>query len=192
MAKREQSITPEGKQPKKPATNKAPAKKRAPRKTKKTEDKVDPRQLAFLEFYLDPDSLSYGNVFGAAQRAKYSESYAKVLANRGLHWLSENIRKETGPTSDEIIDKLWSEAKIAMRSSDRIKALEVLAKIRKMFSDGTNITVNSFGTTIFNVSEADDEQLDKIIRAGFDITIAAGKAAPSGRSNGTHRAPRSA
>lgn len=149
----------------------------------------DPRQMRFLELYLDPDSLSYSNALQAALRAGYSEGYAKQIMNRSRQWLGlELVRNDTGPTPEQIIDRLWREADSAMKAGDRIRALEVLAKIRKLFTDGATINVTNFGTAIFNVSEASDEQLDSIIAQGLDIVSAARETALSGRDNGTDRA----
>lgn len=151
---------------------------------------ADPRQLRFFELFFDPDSLSYGNIYQAAKRAGYSESYARVLMARSNEWLlqmSENVNKSIA-TPDQIVSKLWAEAESAMKAGDRIRALEVLAKIRKLFTDGATINVNNFGTAIFNVSEASDEQLDSIIAQGLDIISTARETALSGRDNGTDRA----
>lgn len=150
---------------------------------------ADPRQLALFDFYLDPDSLSYGNAYQAAIRAGYSESYAKVFMARSNSWfvrtMSENVRK--GPSSDDIVDRLFNEAKEARASKDRIRALEILAKIQKLFSDGTNIQVNNtFGLSI-SVSEMDDKQLDRIISYGLNIISPRGKATLGGGRDGKDR-----
>lgn len=148
----------------------------------------DPRQLKFLELYMDPDSLSYGNALQSALRAGYSENYGKQIASISLHWLTENNRKPTGPTADDIVDRLFAEAKVARASKDRIRALEILAKIQKLFTDGANIQINqAFGVSV-TVSEMDDKQLDKVIQYGLNIISPRGKAAPSGGRNGKDRA----
>lgn len=148
----------------------------------------DPRQLKFLELYMDPDSLSYGNALQSALRAGYSENYGKQIASISLNWLTENNRKSNGPSADEIVDRLWTEAKEARASKDRIRGLEILAKIQKLFSDGTNVQINqAFGVSV-TVSEMDDKQLDKVIEYGFSIISPGRKAAPSGGRNGKDRA----
>lgn len=148
------------------------ASKKQPDKPKRDKIKpADPRQLALFDFYLDPDSLCYGNAYQSAIRAGYSESYAKVFMARSNSWfvrtMSENVRK--GPDSDDIVDRLFTEAKDARASKDRIRALEILAKIQKLFSDGTNVQINnSFGVSV-PVGEMDDKQLDRIIAYGYGI-----------------------
>lgn len=174
----------------------AKGKKEGPDKAKKPKAKVerikgaDPRQLALFDFYLDPDSLSYGNAYQAALRAGYSESYAKVFMARSNSWfvrtMSENVRK--GPDSDDIVDRLFTEAKDARASKDRIRALEILAKIQKLFSDGTNIQVNNFAVST-PVHEMDDKQLDRIIAYGLNIVSPRGKATLGRGGNGKDRAP---
>ena len=55
-------------------------------------DKLDPRQLAFIDNYLDPKSATYGNAYKSALKAKYSDEYAKVIGNRTTRWMSEKVK----------------------------------------------------------------------------------------------------
>jgi len=151
-------------------TNAGNTGKRKPRaKTRVVTKPADPRQLKFLEHYLDPDSLCYGNAYQAALRAGYSLNYAKHILNFSQNWLAETSRKQRGPSGDEIIDRLFDEAKAARASKDRIRALEILAKIQKLFTDGAVINNNlNVGITV-TVNEMSEAQLDKVISTGFNI-----------------------
>lgn len=52
---------------------------------------TDPRQDAFLAYYLDPKSETWGNAFKSALKAKYSKEYAENIKNIAPQWLSENM-----------------------------------------------------------------------------------------------------
>ena len=57
-------------------------------------DKLDPRQVEFLKYYLDPKSDTFSDAYQSATRKEvgYSESYARTLISRELEWLSEIVK----------------------------------------------------------------------------------------------------
>lgn len=62
---------------------------------KKPADRVktrDPRQTAFKQYYIDPNSPTFSNVRGSAIRAGYSEQYADNLTGQQPEWLAELMR----------------------------------------------------------------------------------------------------
>lgn len=95
-----------------------------------------PQQEKFLLLYLDPKSSTFANPYTSAMEAGYSETYAKVIAAPSVNrvWIQEarDIIK-LGP--EHIIQALQDEAlnHSDNRGSDRIRALELLAKISGMF-----------------------------------------------------------
>jgi len=60
------------------------------KKTKK-DKKLDPRQIRFLELYLDPNSDTFGSATSSAVKAGFSKEYAKTITTKNLKWLSENV-----------------------------------------------------------------------------------------------------
>lgn len=58
-----------------------------------SEDKLDPRQQAFLAYYLDPTSDTYSNCLQSAIKAGYKEEYAQNMTALMPDWLSESIGK---------------------------------------------------------------------------------------------------
>jgi len=52
---------------------------------------ADPRQISFLEWYLDPKSETFSNGFKSAIKAGYSPEYAENLLGRMPTWLSEKV-----------------------------------------------------------------------------------------------------
>lgn len=73
---------------------KSPTKKpKPPNKNpyKANQYKPDPRQAAFLAFYLDPKSETFSNALQSALKAKYDMNYAKSLVSRMPTWLAEKV-----------------------------------------------------------------------------------------------------
>jgi hypothetical protein len=58
-------------------------------------EKLDPRQTAFLQAYLDIKSETFGNALRSALKAGYSEEYANTIASRDTKWLSDNVGNTT-------------------------------------------------------------------------------------------------
>lgn len=56
-----------------------------------TQDKLDPRQLKFLDNYLNPESETFGNALQSALGAGYSQEYSESITTKNLTWLSENV-----------------------------------------------------------------------------------------------------
>ena len=54
---------------------------------------LDPKQQAFLEYYVDPKSSSFSNAKESALKAGYSKEYAKNITGQMPDWLSENISR---------------------------------------------------------------------------------------------------
>lgn len=71
-------------------------------------EKLDPRQILFLKYYLDPKSETFANAYQSAIKAGFSEEYAKTIVSRELDWVSESVRTE------EMINKAEKNLKNAM------------------------------------------------------------------------------
>lgn len=62
---------------------------------KKPADRVknrDPRQTAFKQYYIDPNSSTFSNARGSAIRAGYSEQYADNITIQQPMWLADLMR----------------------------------------------------------------------------------------------------
>ena len=55
------------------------------------EKKLDPRQIKFLELYLDPNSETFANAYKSAMDAGYKREYAENITKLLPKWLSDNI-----------------------------------------------------------------------------------------------------
>ncbi len=54
---------------------------------------LDPRQVAFLEYFFEPKSETFGNSLRSAIKAGYDEGYAEQLTSRMPNWLKESFDK---------------------------------------------------------------------------------------------------
>lgn len=54
---------------------------------------LKPQQQAFLKYYLDPKSETWGNAYRSALKAEYSEEYSQSITAQMPDWLSDNLGK---------------------------------------------------------------------------------------------------
>ena len=96
-----------------------------------------PQQEKFLMAYLDPKSETFANAYKSAVEVGYSKDYARVLAMPSTNslWLQEarDIIK-LGP--EHLTQAIQAEAlNMNSKPSDRLKALEMIAKMQGLFVD---------------------------------------------------------
>ena len=121
------------------------------------DDKLTTKQRLFVEAY-----LANPNATEAARRAGYSEKTAysqgqRLLKNVEIRRLVESRIEEAGMTADEVLRELsdigrapWNEffeykiseddKFVQMRLTDKLKALELLGKYRKLFTDKSEVS----------------------------------------------------
>ena len=108
--------------------------KRTPAKKANT---LTPQQNQFLEYYYDPENTdTFGNVYKSALKAGYSDSYARLMRapSVGNAWIHQwNNKKQF--TQDHIVAGITSLAVNAYKDGDKLRALELLAKIEGMLVD---------------------------------------------------------
>lgn len=95
------------------------------------------QQERFLQAYLDPQSHTFANVYASAQEAGYSETYAKVMSSPSfnLQWIKE-ARNIVSMKPEHVIQRLQREAlNDENRTTDKLKALELIGKAQGMFVD---------------------------------------------------------
>lgn len=82
-------------------------KRKAKSETTKEEDKVlSPKQIKFLEYYLDMKSETYSNALQSALRAGYNQEYSENITYLMPKWLSESIGDMTRlRKAERIFDK---------------------------------------------------------------------------------------
>lgn len=104
---------------------------------------TNPRQEKFLEYYFDNRSSTFANAFQSALLAGYTETYARTLTAPAVKnmWLRQNNRISL---TEEHINLLVEDIAITgNRQSDKLRALELLAKLRGMIVDkSANISLN--------------------------------------------------
>ena len=78
---------------------------------------VDPRQTAFKQYYIDPNSPSFANARASAIRAGYSEQYADNITAQQPAWLgdlladTQLVRAEMLALSERNLKNVVSEPK---------------------------------------------------------------------------------
>lgn len=92
----------------------------------------NPKQEKFLEYYFDPKSNSFGNVYKSAIMAGYKDSYARTLTrskNKNM-WISEYVSKTM--LSPEHITQGITEIATSPheQAKDRLNALKLLAELQ--------------------------------------------------------------
>lgn len=104
--------------------------------------RVSKRQRNFIKYWLQTDSDSFGNAYQSALRAGYPKTTARVITASNPEWIrvaKAQLIRELQP--DHIYGGLQQ---IALTGSDanKLRALELMAKIKGMFIDRTQSEVN--------------------------------------------------
>jgi hypothetical protein len=63
------------------------------KKPEKRVQALDPRQTAFKQYYIDPNSPSFANARGSAIRAGFSEQYADNITVQQPAWLGDMLQE---------------------------------------------------------------------------------------------------
>jgi len=102
------------------------------------------RQRAFIEAWLHPDSDTFGNAYQSALQAGFSESMARVITGnaKGLEWVAQAKSLYASLEPEHIYLAMQHEALNAKASRDKLKALELMAKIRGMFIERSQSEVS--------------------------------------------------
>ena len=125
------------------------------------EKKLDPRQLKFLELYLDKNSETFANATQSAIKAGFGKEYAESITVKKLAWLSESVGDA------ELVIQAMKNLKefLSEKEDKRIKAditkfvLERLNK--KKFSTKTEVEHSGKVEKIQKVDEETDKLLNE-------------------------------
>lgn len=108
--------------------------------------KPDPRMKKFIAYYIDPESDTFGNAYGSAKRAGYSESYAKNITNVCPEWLSEIIE------DNELTEKAKKNLKefLEKQDNDRLKLDATKFTLERIDREkfGRNVDITSKGEKV--------------------------------------------
>lgn len=100
--------------------------------------RLNKRQRKFMDLWLgDPTLDTYGNAYQSAIEAGFSDTSARTITGktRNLQWIQDGIRLYASLEPEHIYLAMQKEALASKASRDRLKALELMAKIRGMFID---------------------------------------------------------
>jgi len=85
-------------------------------------ESLDPRQIAFLSGYLNPDSPTYANALQSALKAGYSQEYAESITKQAPNWLTENLG------TDKLVNKALNRLDELLGDTEDKKVVADLAK----------------------------------------------------------------
>lgn len=112
----------------------------------RTLKKPSKRQKRFTDFFFNPSSETFGNVYQSAIASGFSDGYARSMASksRDVGWIQELKVLYTQLEPEHIYLSFQQIAQQARRDSDKLRALELMAKIKGMFIERsinqTNVT----------------------------------------------------
>lgn len=124
---------------------------------------LDPQQIDFLKYYLDPkEKDTYSNAYQSAIKAKYSDTYAKTIVSRELGWVSESVRRRK-----RILNKAEAKGENLIDSEDEKVSADMVKHFTKTlgkeyYSDRTEIT-GAGGKDLFKPSEEDQMLVKKAL-----------------------------
>lgn len=106
------------------------------------------RNIEFIKHYVITKVGSKAAILAGYSPKNASETAGRLLRIPEIKQIIQEkfaeIDKKLDITPQEIVDSLIKEAKSAEKCSDRIRALELLSKIKKMYNDNeTNIALIS-------------------------------------------------
>lgn len=100
----------------------------------------DPRQDKFLEVYYDTDSPTFSNAYQSAIVSGYSQATAKDILHNRPKWLSDFGGKSNKYEPERLLEKLADIIdEDGVRTSDKLKAIELLMKHHKMLTDRVRV-----------------------------------------------------
>lgn len=122
----------------------------------------DPRQAAFLQYYLTPGTDLFNNALQSALKAGYEQEYAESILQKDLKWLSEGMAELVGKPTDKknLVAKAKRVLDKSLDSDDARLAQDTakfVAKTDKEFSEQHDLDVSGNITiTTVNYAELDE------------------------------------
>lgn len=104
-------------------------------------DELNPRQIDFLRYYLDPkEKETFSNAYQSAVKAGFTEEYAKNITGQMPEWLSENIRRR-----ERILNKAEMRGEMLIDSEDERVSADMVKHFTKTlgkehYSERTEMT----------------------------------------------------
>ncbi len=94
-----------------------------------------PKQIAFIENWLTPSSPTFGNAQQSAIKAGFSKDYSRVITANytNLEWVREAKRYLRHFTPEHIGQAVQDLAMSATHERDKLKALDMLARMSGMY-----------------------------------------------------------
>lgn len=97
--------------------------------------KLNKRQRKFIDNWLDPNSETFGNAYQSAIEAGFSDYSSRVITSNShnLLWVQEAKKYLEQFTPTHIIAGMQQIAQNGKQESNRLRSLELLAKLQGLF-----------------------------------------------------------
>lgn len=117
--------------------------------------RLKPKQKKTIEYWLDPDSETYGNLYRSGVKAGFRPKYALNLTSRKPLWLFETVESTLKLEPEHIItgvQKLATNPNVNSRSpaDTNLKAYELLGRYSGLDNNGKGNTTNIVVQPILN------------------------------------------
>lgn len=98
---------------------------------------LNKKQYKFVEAWLDPNSDTFGNAYQSALKVGFSKKYAGIISSesQGNKWLEPAKKRLKNLQPEHIYQAMQSIALQGAADRDRLRALELMAKVQGMFID---------------------------------------------------------
>jgi hypothetical protein len=108
--------------------------------------KLNPKQKLAIEYWLTPNSKTFGNLYKSCLEAGFSPSYALNISSSKPIWLSENVDKQILDPEHikQGIQQIATNKDVDSRSpaDTNLKAYELLGRYAGMDNSNTGTTIN--------------------------------------------------
>lgn len=106
----------------------------------------DPRQLAFLKYYLTPGTDLFNNALQSALKAGYTQEYSENILQKDLKWLADGMLELVGKPTDKknLVNKAKRVLDRSLDSADEKISQDTakfIAKTDIEFSDKSETTL---------------------------------------------------
>jgi len=106
--------------------------------------KPNKKQKGFMYSFLTPKSKTFGNVYQSAIANGFSDNYARQMSakSKGVEWIQELKALYTHLEPEHIYLGMQQIALEGQHERDKLRALELMAKIKGMFVDRSEVQHN--------------------------------------------------
>ncbi len=121
-------------------------------------DELTPKQIDFLDRYLDPKSATYSNGMQSALDAGYAKPTAQNILIKMKEWKVKKVEDKTDEivTKEQIINGILAETTADNSSRDRLTAWKLLGEYKRLFIKEIDVNLKVDVIKGFNLLPSDE------------------------------------